>query len=165
MSQFFWSNFFKDNSNKQQIISDYWAQTPLFMGIPNSQIYQLVSTMHIRQFAQGESIFKQGDQGAGALLIIDGHVNVSTKETALASLKSGDFFGEIALAQTDQRTADATAVENTELVFFLKQDVEEWIAKEPTHGAQFLKNLAAVLARRLQKMNDQLNTYNSWALK
>ena len=161
MSQFFWSNFFKDNTNKQQIISDYWAKTPLFTNIPNSQIYTLVNTMHIRQFAMGETIFKQGDQGAGALLIINGHVNVFTKETALASLKAGDFFGEIALAQTDQRTADATAIENTELVFFLKQDAEEWIAKEPKHGAQFLKNLATVLARRLQKMNDQLNTFTS----
>jgi len=158
MSQFIWSNFFKDNTNKQQIISDYWAKTPLFTGIPNSQIYKLVSAMHIRQFAKGESIFKQGDQGAGALLIIDGHVSVSNKETALASLKSGDFFGEIALAQTDQRTADALAVENTELVFFLKQDAEEWIAQEPAQGALFLKNLSAVLARRLQKINAQLNT-------
>jgi len=157
MSQYFWSNFFKNNTNQQQIISDYWAKTPLFTGIPNAQIYKLVAAMHIRQFAKGESIFKQGDQGAGALLIIEGHVKVSTKETSLASLKAGDFFGEIALAQTDERTADALAVENTELVFFLKQDVEEWIAQEPAQGAQFLKNLSAVLAQRLQKMNAQLN--------
>lgn len=158
MSQHLWNNFFKDSSDKQQIITDHWAKTPLFLNIPNAHIYQLVKNMHIRQFAQGEVIFKQGDQGAGALLIIDGHVNVSTKETALASLTAGDFFGEIALAQTDQRTADATALEKTELVFFLKQDAEEWIAQQPKEGAQFLKNLSAVLALRLQKMNDQLNS-------
>ncbi len=157
MSQFLWTNFFKDNSDKQHIISQYWAKTPLFQGIPLKQIYKLVKTMHIRQFAKNEVIFKQGDQGAGAVLIIEGKVRVTTKETALASLTAGDFFGEIALAQTDERTADATAVEDTELVFFLKQDVEEWIAQEPKQGAHFLKNLAAVLAFRLLKMNAQLN--------
>ena len=161
MSQHLWTNFFKNKNNKQQIISDYWANTPLFTDISNRQIYKLVSTMHIRQFAKGEVIFRQGDQGAGALLIIDGHVMVSTKETDLASLKAGDFLGEIALAQTDKRTADATAVDNTELVYLLKQDVEEWIDKEPTQGAQFLKNLSAVLALRLQKMNAQLNSSES----
>ncbi len=158
MSQFLWTNFFKDHSDKQQIISEYWAKTPLFEDIALKQIYKLVKTMHIRQFAKGEMIFKQGDHGAGAVLIIEGHVNVTTKETALASLIAGDFFGEIALAKTDKRTADATAIEDTELVFFLKQDVEEWIEQEPVQGAQFLKNLSSVLALRLQKMNTQLNT-------
>jgi len=160
MSAFFWKNFFKEDCNKQQTIADYWSKTPLFKDIPNTQIFKLVQNMHIRQFAKNEVIFKQGDQGAGALLIIEGQVNVSTNETALASLSNGDFFGEIALAQTDQRTADATAIENTEVVFFLKQDVEEWIDQEPSYGAQFLKNLSAVLALRLQKMNAQLKTNN-----
>lgn len=158
MSQFLWTNFFKDNTDKHQIISDFWAKTPLFNHVPNSQIYKLVKNMHIRQFAKGEVIFKQGDQGAGAVLIIKGQVNVSTREMALASLTDGDFFGEIALAQTDQRTADATATEETELVFFLKQDAEEWIAQEPSHGAQLLKNLSKILALRLLKMNSQLNS-------
>ena len=157
MSQHIWNNFFKDHSDKQQIIADYWAKTPLFLNIPNAQIYLLVKNMHIRQFAQGEAIFKQGDQGAGAILIIDGHVSVSTKETDLAALTAGDFFGEISLAKTDQRTADATALENTELVYFLKQDAEEWIAQQPSYGSQFLKNLSVVLARRLQKISAQLN--------
>jgi len=160
MSQYLWNNFFKDQSDTLQIITDYWAKTPLFSNIPNGQIYKLVKNMHIRQFAKGETIFKQGDQGAGAILMINGQVKVSTKETDLASLTAGDFFGEIALAQTDQRTADATALENTELVFFLKQDAEEWIAQNPSYGAQFLKNLAAVLALRLQKMNAQLNEHH-----
>ncbi len=158
MSQFLWTNFFKDKSDKLQIISDFWAKTPLFTRIPNAQIYKLVKNMHIRQFAKDEVIFKQGDQGAGAILIIEGRVNISTKERALASLSHGDFFGEIALAQTDQRTANATAIENTELVFFLKQDAEEWIAQEPSYGAQFLKNLSMILALRLQKLNTQLNS-------
>jgi len=156
MSLFLWTNFFKDHSNKQQITADYWSVTPLFKNIPKNQVIKLVSNMHFRQFAKNEVVFHQGDQGAGAILIYKGSVSVSAQNVCLATLEAGDFFGEIALAQTDQRTADAIATEDTELVFLLKQDIEEWIAQQPKHGAQFLKNLSSVLALRLQKMNSQV---------
>ena len=65
----------------------------------------------------------------------------------------GDFFGEIALAEPEKRTADAIAVENSRLVYFLKQDLEEWIEYEPRLGGRFLMNLSAILAKRLFEAN------------
>jgi len=41
-------------------------------------------------------------------------------------------------------------------VFFLKQDLEEWIELEPRLGNRFLMNLASVLARRLHEANRML---------
>ncbi|MFT5505527.1 MAG: CRP-like cAMP-binding protein, partial [Gammaproteobacteria bacterium] len=52
-------------------------------------------------------------------------------KTELSKLDRGDFFGEIALAENDQRTAAAYALEDSRLVYFLKQDLEEWIETEP----------------------------------
>lgn len=160
MSQFLWQNFFKNTSDTHQIITDYWALTPLFENIPKSQISQLVNNMHQRHFDAGEIIFREGDQGAGAILVQQGKVKISTHNVPLSTLSEGDFFGEIALAQTDKRTADAVALEDSELIFLLKQDIEEWVNYEPKHASQFLKNLAEVLALRLQKMNHIINASN-----
>ncbi|MFT7674638.1 MAG: CRP/FNR family cyclic AMP-dependent transcriptional regulator [Gammaproteobacteria bacterium] len=83
-------------------------------------------------------IFRQGDQGAGAILVFEGSVRIMVDKTELSKLDRGDFFGEIALAENDQRTAAAYALEDSRLVYFLKQDLEEWIETEPRLGARFL---------------------------
>ena len=109
--------------------------------------------MHLRDFKAGEVIFKQGDQGAGAILVLEGEVRVSAEQTDLATLGSGDFFGEIALAAPERRTADATATTAARLVYFLKQDLEDWLEHEPYLGTRFLLNLSATLAQRLYEAN------------
>ena len=154
MGNIFWSNIFKSADNELQTISRLWQHTPLFEGIPQRQTEFLCAKMHLRQFKADEVIFSLGDQGAGAILVLDGSVKIMASATELALLESGDFFGEIALAATERRTADAIANSATRLVFFLKQDLEEWIEQEPRLGARFLMNLSSALAQRLYRANE-----------
>ena len=86
-------------------------------------------------------------------MVLDGSVRVMAHKTELALLEVGDFFGEIALAEPEKRTADAYSVGSSRLVYFLKQDLEEWIEYEPRLGARFLMNLSATLAKRLFEAN------------
>lgn len=153
MSNIFWSKVFKQELSEVDQIAELWQQTPLFNGIPARHTRMLSAKMHVRQFQAEEVIFHQGDQAAGAILVLDGSVRIKVKNTELALLESGDFFGEIALAETEKRIADAVAIENSRLVFFLKQDIEEWIDFEPRLGARFLLNLSSVLAHRLYEAN------------
>ncbi len=154
MGNIFWSNIFKSADNELQAITRLWQQTPLFEGIPQRQTEFLCAKMHLRQFKADEVIFNLGDQGAGASLVLEGSVKIMASATELALLESGDFFGEIALAATERRTADAIAISPTRLVFFLKQDLEEWIEYEPRLGARFLMNLSSALAQRLYRANE-----------
>lgn len=156
MKKFFWNNIFKKPKTECDLITEYWQQTPLFKDIPTRHIRELASNMHIRNFKAEEVVFRQGDQGAGAILVLEGQVKVMANNTLLADLEAGDFFGEITLAETDKRTADACCVKKSRLVYFLKQDVEEWIELEPRLGTIFLMNLASVLAQRLHMANQLL---------
>lgn len=156
MSDFFWSNLFGKQPSETDIITRYWLETPLFKGIPKKHVEQLAENMHIRDYQTDEAIFKQGDQGAGAILVLTGEVEVMASEHPLAKLEAGDFFGEITLAETEERTAHATCRAPSRLVFFLKQDLEEWIDVEPRLGAVFLMNLSSTLAQRLHKANQLL---------
>jgi CRP/FNR family cyclic AMP-dependent transcriptional regulator len=153
MANIFWSNIFRKGDSELQMITRLWQDTPLFRNIPERHTAALCASMHLRDFKAGESIFTQGDQGAGAILVLDGEVRISAEKAELALLKIGDFFGEIALAAAERRTADATAVSVSRLVYFLKQDLEEWIEHEPRLGSQFLMNLSATLAQRLYEAN------------
>ena len=154
MSHIFWSNLFKKNDSEISVISNLWRQTPLFDDIPVHHINFLSKTMHVRHFKQNETIFRQGDKGAGAILVLDGEVRIMADKTELSRFRRGEFFGEIALAENDSRTADSFATEESRLVYFLKQDLEEWIEYEPRLGARFLMNLSSVLAHRLHLANE-----------
>lgn len=153
MSSIFWSNIFRSADDELLQITRLWQQTPLFEGIPERHTRALCAQMHLRQFKTDERVFAQGDQGAGAIGVLEGSVRIMANRTELALLEPGDFFGEIALAATERRTADATALCATRLVYFLKQDLEEWIEQEPRLGARFLMNLASTLAERLYQAN------------
>lgn len=158
MSNIFWSNIFKKENSEIDQIAELWQQTPLFTGIPARQTRFLSSKMHLRHFQADEIVFQQGDQAAGAILVFQGSVRIKVSDKELALLESGDFFGEIALAETEQRVVDACAIEESSLVFFLKQDLEEWVEYEPRLGARFLLNLSSVLAHRLFEANKILAT-------
>lgn len=153
MSNFFWNNIFKKTRSESELITEFWQQTPLFKNIPARHIHALVENMHVRSFQKDEVVFRQGDQGVGAILVLEGQVKVMANNTLLSDLDVGDFFGEITLAETDKRTADACCMEKSRLVYFLKQDVEEWIEIEPRLGTIFLMNLASILAQRLHLAN------------
>lgn len=157
MTSYYWLNFFKQKHDPHQITCDLWADTPLFKHIAKRAIFELVPKMHYRQYKKDEVIFHEGDLGSGAIMILEGAVKITSNEMHLADLVSGDFFGEIALAQTDKRTASAVAQVDSSLVFLLKQDVEEWLNVDPKQASQFLKNLAEVIALRLQKINESLS--------
>lgn len=156
MTDFFWNNLFKHPPSELQTITQYWQETPLFKNIPSRHIAALAKHMHVRHYQAEEVIFRRGDQGAGAILVLQGQVRVMARNALLAELSEGDFFGEIALAETDRRAADAVSVTPSRLVFFLKQDLEEWIEVEPRLGTVFLMNLASTLAQRLHQANLRL---------
>jgi len=156
MSHIFWSNIFKRSTSELQSIVELWQDTPLFEKIPAWHVQFLSKKMHVRTFTAGEKIFQLGSQGAGGLMVLEGNVRIMAHKNELALLEKGDFFGEIALAEPEKRTADAYSVAHSRLVYFLKQDLEEWIEYEPRLGARFLMNLSSTLAKRLFLANKQI---------
>jgi CRP-like cAMP-binding protein len=156
MSHIFWSNIFKRSTSELQSIVELWQDTPLFEKIPAWHVQFLSKKMHVRTFTAGEKIFQLGSQGAGGLMVLEGSVRIVAHKNELALLEKGDFFGEIALAEPEKRTADAYSVAHSRLVYFLKQDLEEWIEYEPRLGARFLMNLSSTLAKRLFLANKQI---------
>ena len=148
-----WHNLFRSKGDDLSEVTRMWMATPLFEQIPERKCRELVNTMHPRHYKAGEKIFSSGDIGASVVLIKKGHVEIKAGDKLLAELSEGDFFGEVALIVDEPRTSDAISVDNAELIFFLRSDLDEWIQRSPRDGAQFMLNIAKVLAARLRHTN------------
>lgn len=156
-----WQNLFRRKDDRITEVTQMWLDTPLFEDISASRCRELVKDMHPRHYQAGEKVFNSGDVGTSVVLIRKGGIEIRAREKLLAELHEGDFFGEVALVIDEARTADAIATEDTELVFFLRSDLEEWIQRSPRDGAQFMLNIARVLAARLRHTNILLSLQSS----
>jgi CRP-like cAMP-binding protein len=92
-----------------------------------SELDQLLKFAKLRRAGPGEVLFQKGDPGDGLLGILRGRIKISTisaegKEIVLNILGSGELFGEIALIDGKDRSADATVMEDAELVVIDARD-------------------------------------------
>jgi len=128
-------------------------QNPLFDQVSRKSIRRLVSRMHRRSYQEGETVVSMGNAGAGAVLILAGEVSVSVNGVELERMHRGELFGEVALVADLPRTAEVTATEDCDLLFFLRSDLQEWLAIMPKQAARLLQNLATLLGQRLMEKN------------
>lgn len=156
----FWHNLFRPDYKEKQTISELWLQTPIFEGISHSQCLKLANEMPIRRYNIDEPVFSQGEIGIGACLILKGDVKICSGNKVLATMHEGDFFGEVALVIESPRTATAIASSESEIVFFLRPQLEQLLSQSPRLGSRLMQNLARVMANRLGSTNALLEAHH-----
>jgi len=99
---------------------------PLFSDLPQPALIALFKHCPLRRFAPGTFVIAQGESGNSFFIICSGEVRVFRKEAGepveLASLKEGEFFGEMALLTGKPRSAFVEAVEADTQVLEISAD-------------------------------------------
>jgi len=110
-------------------------------------------------YERGSVIFRQGELGDTMYIIQAGAVEVSLKQgeskTILKVLERGDFFGEMALFQKEQRSATVTAIRQTRLLPLTHTSLLERMQQDPGVTLHLLKGLIFRIQRvdrRLKQM-------------
>jgi CRP/FNR family transcriptional regulator, cyclic AMP receptor protein len=128
----------------------------LFAGIEESSIKLLASHAHRRRHPAGEVIFRIGSPGQSMMAVLAGTVRISApspdgKDIVLADVGAGEVFGEIALLDGKDRSADAMALTNCDLLVLERRDMMAFLERHPAvYGS-----LLVVLCDRLRRA-DQL---------
>jgi CRP-like cAMP-binding protein len=110
-----------------------------------------------RTYNAGDVIFREGDVGAEMFIIQSGKVKITKLikggvEKTLVILGPGDFFGEMAVIDKDNRSATATAVEPSRLISLDEDVFEQHMQTNPKIVKKILKNLTT----RLRETNQQI---------
>jgi CRP-like cAMP-binding protein len=94
----------------------------------------------------GEVVFRQGDKAVDMFVIQSGVVEISRGEgserTLMATLRQGDFFGEMSLLESMPREADATATTRTELLVITQGGLLIRLRRDPTFAIEMLHKLS-----------------------
>lgn len=109
-----------------------------------------------RVYNDGEVICREGEKGDGMYVIQSGKVLITKKTQAgdltLASLQSGDFFGEMALFDKMPRSATAAAQGEARVLSIDKKKLFLSISHDPTLVFKILETMSA----RIRKLDDIL---------
>lgn len=129
----------------------------LFGKLPPDDLDALLSHARVEHFAAGREIFAKGSPGRSMMAILAGNVRISAPTPAghdivLAILNPGEIFGEIAVLDGQDRTADATAVADSYLLVLDHRDFVPFLERRADLCILFLK----LLCQRLRLTDRQV---------
>src|SRR6202011_1560930 len=121
---------------------------PVFQCLSNEQIDNLVRQSHLNHFGHGERVIEEGAERESMFILLRGTANVSVSKNGtsiqVATLNSGDCFGEMSLLTGEKRSATVRADGDCYVMEISKDVMGEVIRESP----DCLKQLSEILAKR-----------------
>jgi MFS superfamily sulfate permease-like transporter len=131
-------------------------------GIEERDLDRLREVLTRREFAPGEIICREGEEGDRMWLLAKGSVSVrltsadGREHTRIASLARGTTVGEMALVESARRSATIVADEQVVCYELVRDGFAKMLADYPVIATRLLSNLARELARRLRQTSEDL---------
>ncbi len=122
-----------------------FKKSNFFSGFSDTELGELIDHMERANYAKGETIITEGDQGEWFFVVYKGTVSVSVKKWMFRTEKVGtlhpeDFFGEMALVSNRPRAATIVAEEDTVCFMLFKSSFQNLVEKSESFK-QGIENL------------------------
>lgn len=133
------------------------SNAEIFKDFEGETLAELVQAAESRSFSRGGVIFTEGDEGTELFVVVSGRIAIANRsidgrESVVALMERGDLFGDMALFDGRARSAEARALEPSDVIaipFDLLRSIYE---TKP----ELLWNVVEMLAVRLRNTDEQL---------
>jgi len=113
-------------------IADTIAGFALFADLSTPQRERVVHVLAEQWFAEGEKVLRQGLSGSGLYIVLDGAAAIRIDGVDRATLKAGDYFGEISCLLGEAPVADIVAVRPLRCLVLASSEVEGFLKANPS---------------------------------
>lgn len=133
-------------------------RVPFFAALNSDELEHLSESVRRRRYARNEVIFHRDDPGDSLMIIRSGVVKIALnsedgKEVILTLLSEGDYFGDFALLDGEPRSADAVALEATDVLSLPREVFIGFLRSHPDASLA----LMAALSRQLRRLTDTVH--------
>src|SRR4051812_9194894 len=132
-------------------------RSPLFSRLGDAEADAILAHAKVVRYPHGATIFSKGEPGNSMMAVLSGRVTITApspdgRQVVLSVLRAGEVFGEIALLDGKQRTADATAATDCDLLVVGRHDFLSVLRRQPELCVQLLM----VFCDRLRRTDEQV---------
>ena len=117
----------------------------------------MISYSRVERYTAGREIFAKGSPGQSLVAVLRGRIKISSlsnegKEIVFNIVNAPEIFGEIAVLDGEERSADATAMTDCELLVLNRRDFLHLLENR----ADLCMILLRILCRRLRQTSEQV---------
>ena len=127
---------------------EFLKSVPIFSELKDETLSQLSRTGSVQSFSKDSIILSEKEAGSALFIIISGKVKISRiseedndKEVILALLNPSDFFGEMSLLDGLERSATATAMDDSKIFIIQRNDFLQLLNDNPDVSIALLQEL------------------------
>jgi uncharacterized membrane protein len=148
---------------------------PLFSMLNEEESAVLASQVELKKFAPRQRIYKAGDTGGQAYVMVNGRVRVTTvdedhQEVVVDEPSHGEFFGFASMLDHTAHQTTATALEDTECLEVSQEDIATLLQRKPLAGMgmltvlgrQFHSAQQLVRIRAMRNPNEVIEEKATW---
>jgi CRP/FNR family transcriptional regulator, cyclic AMP receptor protein len=144
--------------------SELLKQVTIFKDLDDQEIELVAEICKEEKYNSGEYIFREGEHGNRFYLIVEGEVRISrdvpgSGEEALAVLKPGALFGEMAVFDRSERSTHAISNGGTRVLTISRADFEMLLDFNRELAHKVLWATVRLLSVRLRQTNDSLRSF------
>jgi uncharacterized membrane protein len=116
---------------------------PLFALLDDDELAVLATQVDLKKFAPRQRIYKMGDPGSQAYILMSGRVQVTTvdedqMEVLVDEPAHGEFFGFASMLEQTPHQTSALATEPTECIEVSRDDISVLLQRKPMAGMDML---------------------------
>ena len=132
---------------------------PLFALLDDDELAVLSAQVDLKHFAPRQRIYKQGEAGGRAYVLISGRVSVTTvdedqQEVVVSEPMAGEFFGFASMFEETPHHTSAVALEETVCIETDRHDIAVLIERKPHAGLDIM----TVMARQVHAAQELART-------
>lgn len=142
------------NPTLRELLAD---SVRLFAGLDNAALDVLLALSRQTTVKAREVVCRKGEPGDALFIVISGKLKVANqsedgRELILAILEGGETFSEMSLIDGQPRSANVTAVQDSQLLIIKRQDFLSYLEQHPEVSIALL----IILSTRLREMDSMM---------
>jgi CRP-like cAMP-binding protein len=122
----------------------------------DQQLEGFLRYMEVVKATQYSHVVRKGDHGDAMYFVLEGEVRAMTlidgKESTLATITAGEFFGEVSLLDQGPRSADVIANKESVLLKISAGAIEKVVREAPELATPFLFALSRSVVNRVRTL-------------
>jgi CRP/FNR family transcriptional regulator, cyclic AMP receptor protein len=123
------------------------AGVPLFEGLAPRHLRRIRDLAEPADYMAGASLVKQGTEGDGFFVILEGLARVVVGKRTINRLMPGDYFGEISLLDGGVRTASVVSETPMKVLLIERKRFLKLVRGEGAIAVELLRGLARAIRR------------------